>query len=317
MNIVLLEPLGIPEAKVRELASGVEAAGHSFVYYPTRTEDNRELIERAREAHVVILSNLPFVREVIEACPSLELISVAFTGVDHVDLAACRERGIRVCNAAGYSTNAVAELVFGLAISVLRNIVPCDRETRTEGTKNGLVGFELFGKTFGIVGTGAIGLKTAAIARAFGCRVLAYSRTKKQEAVEGGIEYVELDTLLQEADIVSLHVPLNDGTRHLIDERRLSLLKSSAILINTARGPVVDNTALARALKEGRLAGAGIDVFETEPPISSSHALVDAPHTVLTPHVAFATHEALYVRAQIVFDNIHKWLQGEPENVVL
>ncbi|RAV00603.1 2-hydroxyacid dehydrogenase [Paenibacillus sp. YN15] len=316
MHIVLLEPLGIPETRVRELAKGLEASGHTFTYYDTRTEKDEELIERAKDADVVLISNLPLNRKVIEACPSLQLISVAFTGVDHVDLAACRERDIRVCNAAGYSTHAVAELAFGLAISVLRRLVPCDKATRTEGTKNGLVGYELYGKTFGIVGTGAIGLKTALIAKAFGCRVLAYSRSKKQGAAESGIEYTDLDTLLQEADIVSLHVPLTEETRQLIDARRLGLMKPSAVLINTARGPVVDNAALAQALREGKLGGAGVDVFEMEPPIPSDHPLVGAPNTVLAPHVAFATHEAMDTRAQIVFANVEKWLAAAPQNVI-
>ena len=316
MNIVMIEPLGVSKEKIDELAKKVVSYGHEFVYYDTRTEDTEELIERAANADIVMLANLPFRKEVIENCPKLKMISVAFTGVDHVDMAVCREKGITVCNAAGYSTNAVAELVYGLAISVIRNIVPCDNATRTEKTKNGLVGTELFNKKFGIVGTGAIGLKVAEIAKAFGCEVLAYSRSQKSEAIEKGVKYVELDTLLRESDIVSLHVPLNESTKNLIDEKKIALLKSSAILINTARGPVVDNTALAKALNEGKIAGAGIDVFETEPPIASIHSLVHAKNTVLTPHVAFATNEALYIRAQIVFDNIDKWLQGTPQNLM-
>ncbi|MBC2579754.1 2-hydroxyacid dehydrogenase [Clostridium sp. DJ247] len=316
MNIVMIEPLGVSKEKISELAKKFKRQGHQFVYHDTRTEDTKELIERAAQADIVMLSNLPFRKEVIENCPNLKMISVAFTGVDHVDMDICRERGITVCNAAGYSTNAVAELVYGLAISVLRNIVPCDNATRTEKTKNGLVGYELFNKKFGIVGTGAIGLRVAEIAKAFGCEVLAYSRSKKAEAADKGIKYVDLDTLLKESDIISLHVPLNESTKNLIDEKRISLLKPSAILINTARGPVVDNTALAKALNEGKIAGAGIDVFEIEPPIASTHPLVGAKNTVLTPHVAFATHEALYIRAQIVFDNIDKWLQGTPQNLI-
>ncbi|AJA49929.1 glycerate dehydrogenase [Clostridium pasteurianum DSM 525 = ATCC 6013] len=316
MNVVMIEPLGVSKEKINELAEKLVSCGHEFVYYDTRTEDTKELIERAANAEIVMLANLPFRREVIENCPKLKMISVAFTGVDHVDMDVCREKGITVCNAAGYSTNAVAELVYGLAISVIRNIVPCDNATRTEKTKNGLVGTELFNKKFGVVGTGAIGLRVAEIASAFGCEVLAYSRTQRTDAVEKGVKYVDLDTLLKESDIVSLHVPLNESTKNLIDEKKINLLKSSAILINTARGPVVDNTALAKALNEGKIAGAGIDVFENEPPIESVHPLVSAKNTVLTPHVAFATEEALYIRAQIVFDNIDKWLKGKPQNVI-
>ncbi|MBV4419277.1 hydroxyacid dehydrogenase [Clostridium tyrobutyricum] len=316
MNIVMIEPLGISKEKINGLAETLVSNGHKFVYYDTRTQDTEELIKRAKNADIVMLANLPFRKEVIENCPNLKMISVAFTGVDHVDIAVCKERGITVCNAAGYSTNAVAELSFGLAISVIRNIVPCDNATRTEKTKDGLVGTELFNKKFGIVGTGAIGLRVAEIARAFGCELLAYSRTQKQEAIEKGVKYVDLDTLLKESDIVSLHVPLNESTKHLIDEKKLALLKPTSILINTSRGPVVDNAALAKALNEGKIAGAGIDVFETEPPIASAHPLVHTKNTVLTPHVAFATQEALYTRAQIVFDNIDKWIKGTPQNLV-
>ncbi|WP_338432854.1 2-hydroxyacid dehydrogenase [Clostridium tyrobutyricum] len=317
MNIVMIEPLGVSKEKINGIAEKLVNNGHKFVYYDTRTQDTKELIERAKDADIVMLANLPFRKEVIENCPNLKMISVAFTGVDHVDIDVCKERGITVCNAAGYSTNAVAELAFGLAISVIRNIVPCDKATRAEKTKDGLVGTELFNKKFGVVGTGAIGLKVAEIAKAFGCEVLAYSRTQKEDAIKKGVKYVELDTLLKESDIVSLHVPLNKNTKNLLDENKIALLKPSAVVINTARGPVVDNTALAKALNEGKIAGAGIDVFETEPPIASTHPLINAKNTVLTPHVAFASKEALYTRAQIVFDNIDKWLQKKPQNLIV
>ena len=254
--------------------------------------------------------------EIIRQCTNLEFISVAFTGVDHVDLEACREKGIVVSNAAGYSTQAVTELVFGLAISVLRHVLPCDGRTRTGGTKEGFPGFELYGKTFGVVGTGAIGSAAARIAKAFGCKVLAYNRSEKPELVAEGVTFADLDTVVREADILSLHVPLTDATRHLIDAKRIDMMKETAILINTARGPVVDNEALAKALKAGKLRGAGIDVFEVEPPIPTDHPLCDAPRTVLTPHIAFASQEAFVTRAHIVMDNIVAFLKGEPVNRV-
>ena len=241
---------------------------------------------------------------------------MAFTGVDHIDVDFCKEKGICVCNAAGYSTNAVAELAFGLAISVLRNIPACDAVCRKEGTKAGLVGGELFGKTFGIVGTGAIGGKVAKIAQAFGCKVVAYSRTVKPEMQGLGIEYMSLEDVLKVSDIVSLHVPLNDKTKGLIGEKEIALMKKNAILLNTARGPVVDSEALANALNEERIAGAGIDVFEMEPPVPADHPLMHSKHTVVTPHVAFASHEALFTRAQIVSENILKWEDGTPQNVI-
>ena len=169
------------------------------------------------------------------------------------------------------------------------------------------------GKKFGVVGTGAIGLRVAAIAQAFGCEVLAFSRTKKDVP---GITCTDLDTLLSQCDIVSLHTPLNDSTRGLIGKEQLALMKKNAVLINTARGPVVDSQALAEALNEERIAGACIDVFETEPPVKKEHPLLNAKHVIATPHAAFATKEALVKRAVIVFDNITAWLNNSPQNVM-
>lgn len=316
MKIVVMEPLGVALAKIEALAAGLQAAGHEFVYYTTKETQQDKLLARVQDADIIMLANQPLSAEIINACLNLKMLSVAFTGVDHVDLAACRARNIMVCNAAGYSTNAVAELVFGLAISVIRNIVPCDARCRTAGTKDGLVGFELFGKIFGVVGTGAIGSRVAKIAAAFGCRVLAYSRSVKQELVEAGVEYVSLDELLAKSDFVSLHVPLTESTRGLLNAEAIGKMKQGAVLLNTARGPVVDSEALAEALNSGKLAGAGIDVFEGEPPIAKEHPLCSAKNTVLTPHVAFASREALEKRAEIVFANIEKWLAGTAQNIV-
>lgn len=316
MKIVVMEPLGVALEKINALAAALQAAGHEFVYYTSKEAQQDKLLERVQDADIIMLANQPLSAEIINACPKLKMLSVAFTGVDHVALDACRARNILVCNAAGYSTNAVAELTFGLAISVIRNIVPCDARCRKAGTKDGLVGFELFGKTFGVVGTGAIGARVAKIAAAFGCRVLAYSRTAKQELVDAGVQYVSLDELLAQSDFVSLHVPLTDATRGLINADAIAKMKQGAVLLNTARGPVVDSAALAEALNAGKLAGAGIDVFEGEPPIAEDHPLCSAKNTVLTPHVAFASREALETRADIVFANIEKWLNGAPQNVV-
>lgn len=316
MKIVVMEPLGVALEKINALAAALQAAGHEFVYYTSKETQQDKLLERVQDADIIMLANQPLSAEIINGCPKLKMLSVAFTGVDHVALDACRARNILVCNAAGYSTNAVAELTFGLAISVIRNIVPCDARCRRAETKDGLVGFELFGKTFGVVGTGAIGARVAKIAAAFGCKVLAYSRTEKQKLVDAGVQYVSLDELLEQSDFVSLHVPLTDATRGLINAEAIAKMKQGAVLLNTARGPVVDSEALAAALNAGKLAGAGIDVFEGEPPIAKDHPLCSAKNTVLTPHVAFASREALETRADIVFANIEKWLAGAPQNIV-
>lgn len=316
MKIVVMEPLGISKEKLGLLAQPFIQAGDEFVAYADRAADEQQLIARIADADVIIVANQPLSGEVIAACSNLKLLSVAFTGVDHIALAACRAKNITVCNAAGYSTNAVAELTFGLAISVIRNIVPCDARCRSCGTKDGLVGFELYGKTFGVVGTGAIGSRVAQIARAFGCHVIASSRTEKPELQAAGVEYVPLETLLQTADFISLHVPLTEATKNLIDDKAVALMKPGAVLLNTSRGPVIDSEAVAAALNDGRLGGAGIDVFENEPPIAAEHPLCGAKNAVLTPHVAFASREALEKRAEIVFANISCWLEGKPQNVI-
>ncbi|MGE4213430.1 MAG: 2-hydroxyacid dehydrogenase [Anaerotignaceae bacterium] len=317
MKIVIIEPLGITNDKVSEAIKPIKGAGHEVVYYETRTEDVSELIERGIDAEIIIVANLPLRKDVIEKCSKLKMISVAFTGVDHIDTQFCKEKGITVCNAAGYSTNAVAELTFGLALSVLRNIPKCDTAVRKEGTKAGLVGCELFGKKFGVVGTGAIGARVAEIASAFGCEVLAYNRSVKPQLEAKGVKFVSLDELLKQSDIVSLHVPFNGTTAKLIGAKQIELMKETSILINTARGGVVDSEELANALNSGKIVGAGIDVFEMEPPIPSSHPLINSKNTVVTPHVAFASEEALFTRAGIVVDNILKWEKGMPQNLIV
>ena len=313
MKLVILEPLGVEEEKLLALAEEKLGNRAEIVYYDTRVTDPDTLAGRAEDADIAVISNLPFKKEVMERCPKLKMLSVAFTGVDHVDMDYCHERGILVSNCAGYSNTAVSELVLGLALSLYRRIIECDRAVRAGKDKTGLVGLELSGKKFGIIGMGAIGTRTAQLAKAFGCEVLGFNRSPRQ--IEG-VRMTDLDTLLSECDIVSLHVPLTDETKGLIGERELSLMKPDAVLINTARGPVVDSRALAAALKEGRLAGAAVDVYETEPPIAQDHPLLTAPNVTATPHVAFATKEALYQRAAIVFDNVAGYLEGRPQNVM-
>lgn len=313
MKLVIMEPLGVEEGTLLALAQEKLQDRVEIVCYDTRVTDTERLIERAKDADILAFSNLPFRREVLKHCDRLKMISVAFTGVDHVDMDYCRERNILVCNCAGYSNTAVSELVFGLVLSLYRRIISCNEAVRREKDKTGLVGLELEGKKFGVIGLGAIGSRTAMLAKAFGCEVYGYNRSRKEM---DGVLMTDLDTLLEECDIVSLHVPLTDSTRGLIDAEKLALMKPDAILINTARGPVVDSQALADALTQGRIAGAAVDVFESEPPIASGHPLLCCPNLIATPHVAFATKEALYKRAVIVLDNIAEYLKGRPRNIV-
>ena len=308
MRIAVMEPLGVEQEKFMQIAR--EAVGNDveIVCYDTRTTDVEELGRRGRDADIIAIGNLPFPREVLEKCENVKMLAVAFTGLDHVDLKYCEERGIKVQNCAGYATTAVAELTFGLLLDLCRNIGKCDTAARNGGTKAGLIGFELEGRTMGIVGTGAIGARVAKLAAAFGMDVIAYSRTPGKVA---GVRYVSLEELLAQADVVSLHVPLTDETRGMIGAEELALMKKTAVLVNTARGPVVDTKALADALNSGRIAGAAIDVFDKDPPLDADEPLINAKNTVVTPHVAFATDESMIKRAEIEFRNIAEFIKDK------
>lgn len=314
MKIVLLESLGISREKLEELVKPLVQNGHEFAAYP-RTDNEAQLKEEAKDADVLMLANMPLSGSVLRACPHLKLIDIAFTGVDHVDIAAAREKGVAVCNAAGYSTQAVAELVIGQMISLLRNIPATEQRCRNGGTRDGLVGRQLSGCTVGIIGTGAIGCRVAQLCGAFGSRVIGYAPRPKENAGQY-LQYVSLDELLRTADIVSLHCPLTAETRGLIGRKELSLMKPDAYLVNMARGPVVDADALAEALTAGRIAGAALDVFEKEPPLPADHPLLVAPHCLVTPHIAFASRESMALRAEIVFHSLRQWLDGSPVNLV-
>lgn len=308
MKISCVEPLGISGEQFEQLKAEFASAGHEFVYYTDRNESHEALVERISDADIVVISNIKLGAETMSQCPNLKFLSVAFTGLDHIDLEYCKAHGIEVRNAAGYSTVAVSELAVGLMLDVMRRITELHNNTLMGMTREGFLGRELHGKTVGVVGTGAIGTATIRLLVAFGCKVLAYSRTERDEVKALGAQYVPLEELLQESDIVTLHVPLTSETTHLIDADQIALMKESAILINTARGNVVNIPALAAALYEGRIAGAGIDVYEKEPPLEDEHPLIQVDNCVLVPHIGYATREAFDIRAGIVFDNVRNYL---------
>ena len=215
MKIVLLESLGVSDALLNACARPFVEAGHTFAAYPKDTDPQVQL-ERAGDADVIMLANMPLTGAVISGCPNLKFIDVAFTGVDHVDLDAARAKGVTVSNAAGYSTQAVAELTVCMMLDLLRKVPQVGERCRNGGTKEGLVGCELGSRTVGIVGAGAIGTRTAQLCAAFGSRVLAYKRHVTGDE-PGFMTFVPLDELLAESDIVSLHCPLNDESRGLIN----------------------------------------------------------------------------------------------------
>ena len=313
MNIVLLEPLGVPEEVLNLCVKPLLEGGHTFRSYPKST-DPQVQIDRAKDADVIMIANMPLTGEVIAACPNLKLIDVAFTGVDHVDLEAARAKGVKVSNAAGYSNQAVAELTLCMMLSLLRNVPQVEARCRTGGTKDGLVGSELQGKTVGIVGTGAIGQRTAALCRAFGCKVLGYRRHLKGDE-PGFIEYVPLEELLSRSDIVSLHCPLNDSSRNLINRDTIARMKDGVIILNNSRGPLVVEQDLADALNSGKVYAAGLDVVSTEP-IRGDNPLLKAKNCIITPHISWAPKESRQRIMDATVRNVRAWMDGAPINVV-
>ncbi|MBR1549926.1 MAG: hydroxyacid dehydrogenase [Bacteroidales bacterium] len=310
MKITCVEPLGISKEHFEELKKHYASMGHSFDYYMDRREDEETLAERMKDADIAVISNIKLSENVLKQCSKLKYLSVAFTGLDHIDLKYCSNHDIRVQNAAGYSTTAVSELAVGMMLDLLRNIVTLNEAIRQGGSRGTFLGRELRGKTVGIVGTGAIGTATARLLLAFGARVIAWSRTERPEVKAMGVEYMPLDNLLSQSDIVSLHVPLCNETRGLIGERELALMKPTALLVNTARGPVADIAAVGKALVESRIAGAAFDVFEQEPPLPIDHLLLSTRRCLVTPHVAFATEESFAARADIVFAHVDEYLKN-------
>lgn len=315
MRITAIEPIGVSDNYMQSMKKRFEDKGHLFYYYSYRETDPEKLKERIGGSEVIILTNQVLPGEVIRSAPNLKMISVAFTGVDHVDMEACREQGITVSNAAGFSDQGVAELSVGLMINLFRKITAQDVLTRKGKVRLGL-GRELGGKTVGIIGTGRIGLQTAKLLQAFGCSLIAFSRTRKTEAADMGIMYVSMEELMKNADIVTVHTPLTAETKGLIGRKEIELMQSTAILINTARGPVVDYEALAEALNTGRIAGAGLDVYKVEPPLDTDHPILRAKNTITLPHIGFATEEGIQLRSEIVEENILGWIDGKPLRVM-
>ena len=295
----------------------LRALGDVTIYTERGADREAELIRRIADADVVlnIRAHARFSSTVLGACDRLRVISVWGTGTDHIDLDACHARGVTVTNTPGVNANAVAEHTMALMLAVTRRVPATDAAVRA-GQWPRVMLAQLEGKTLGIVGLGAVGRRVATLAAPFGMRLLASAhRDDEGRAAAVGAHNVPIETLLRDSDVVSLHLRLSDETTGFLDRGRLALMKPSAFLINTARGGLVDRDALVEALRDGRLAGAGLDVFHEEP-LGPDDALLALPNVVLTPHNAGMTREVIDVGLRRAVENIADFLRGAPVNVV-
>ena len=293
--------------------AGLEALGELTVYDYTSPND---IVSRIGDAGIIYTNKTLIAHETLNACPSIRFIGVLATGTNNVDLQAAKERCIPVCNIPAYSTQAVAQFTFALLLEICHHIGHHNNRVQQGRWSSGrdfcfwdypLV--ELAGKTIGIIGYGRIGQATANIARAFGMRVIACSRSSKSDCV------VPLDALLAESDVISLHCPLTDETKHIINADTIAKMKQGVIIINTARGPLIDETALVDAVKSGQVYAAGLDVVSAEP-IKPDSVLLGHDNIIITPHIAWAPKEARQRLMDIAVENLAAFLRGMPQNVV-
>ncbi len=298
------------EARVRSLADRVE-------WHVTRPAGDADTIARIREADAVlnIRAAVPFPRSVLAACPRLKILSVWGAGVDHVDLVAAAALGITVSNTPGYGAPYVSEHALTLALAVSRRIVRNDRRIREGGWTEGFVD-ELYGKTLGVVGAGAIGQRMIQLGRGIGMKVIAWTvHPSPERAAEYGVEFLSLEQLLRRADVVSLHLALSPLTEGLIGREQLAWMKPGAILVNVARGAVVDEAALLEVLQEGKIGGAGLDVFEAEP-LPAAHPFTMLDNVVLSPHAGSMAYNGTMRGLEMSVKNLESFVAGRPVNVV-
>jgi len=281
-----------------------------------------EIVSRLRGATIVISNKLPLRKETLAQLPALKLIAVAATGVDNIDLAYCKEHQIAVCNTRGYAVNSLPEHALMLILALRRNLIAYREDVRldrwNEAKQFCLLGHpigDLYGAKLGVIGYGTLGKAMARLARAVGMEVLVAEHKNATDVREDRIAF---EKVLRDGDVISLHCPLTDETRNLIGSAELNLMKPDAVLINTARGALIDDYALINALQNGRIAGAGIDVLRVEPPREGSPLLdLRLPNLIVTPHNAWASRQAMEQLANQLVDNLEAFVRGEPRNLVV
>lgn len=307
MKVSLLEPLNISKEKIIEFSEKLADLDVEFEYFSKIAQSSDELQERVLDSDIAIIANHPFRKEAFSNSKNLKLIAVAFTGLDHVDVKFAKDNGVEVVNAAGYANNSVAELSIGLTLDLFRKISFQDKTIRQAG--RGSIGREVKDKTVGIVGTGAIGTRCAELYKAFGANVIGYNRSEKVDFKKIG-EYRSWEEVFKKSDIISLHLPLTEETENIVSSKEFSLMKPSSIIINVSRGKVIDTNALYNALKEGSIAGCGLDVFEKEPPLDKDYKLFELENVILSPHIGYFTEEAMDKRADIIFNKVLDFIKS-------
>lgn len=282
--------------------------------------NNMEILERVKDQNIIITKELPIGRDLITQFPSsIKLICEAGTGYNNIDIVAAREKNITVCNIPGYSTEAVAQLAITFILNLISSLVPQQIMLKQNNFDNftkhlQLPHFEIQNKTLGVIGAGTIGQKVMKTARILGMNVLVYSRTAKQWN-DCNIKNTSLKELLKQSDFVSIHCPLTTDTKYLIDKEKLEMMKPSAFIINTSRGPIIKETDLIEALQKKVIAGAGLDVQDPEPP-KLDNPLFSMPNVILTPHIGWKCFESRQRLIDILAENIASFIQGKPINVV-
>ena len=318
MKAVILESYVMEEGDLDW--SGVKALIPDTTSYVRTAYE--EIAPRIGDAEFVFLNKCRMDEQILSQCPNLKWVGIIATGTDNLDLEACRRHGVSVANVPGYSTYSVAQMTFSLLLAICQCAERYDRAVKDGFWQLGipqsyglLPQMELYGKTFGVYGYGSIGRQSARIAKAFGMRVLVCTRTVRPEYAADGVEFVDLDTLLRQSDVLSLHCPATPQTRGLISAEALQKMKRGAILLNTARGALVDEAAVTEALHTGQLGFYGADAFATEP-LPADSPLRREPHALLTPHIAWTTKEALQNLMDITTQNLRSFLDGNGEHIV-
>jgi D-lactate dehydrogenase len=309
-------------------------------YQPILTEEKltEDTISKYQDAEIIsIFIYSTITREILEKMPSLKFIATRSMGFDHIDLTACKEKGIVVSNVPAYGAHTVAEHTFALMLAVSRKLIPSvERAKKGDFSSVGLTGFDLFGKTLGVIGTGHIGKNVCDLGISFGMKVVAYCHHEDSDLCARGVKYVSLDDLLANSDVISLHLPHNGETEHLINSSNISKFKKGSILINTARGALIETKAILEGLEQGILAGVGLDVLEEENALKEEreflssehiakgdmqvelldHILLDRDDVVITPHNAFNSKEALQEILETSLGNIKSFVGGAPVNII-